>query len=74
MSIEKRLAAIEHRNEEKHRVPVVIAELQPGGRYSWQGKTYTQEELDRLQRKNRATLIIDDVIGIARENEKAINQ
>ena len=74
MSIEKRIAAIEHRNEEKHRVPVVIAELQPGGRYSWQGKTYTQEELDKIQRKNRAALIIDDVIGIARGGLKPLKQ
>lgn len=74
MSIEKRIAVIEHRNEEKNRVPVIIVDLQPDGSYLWQGKTYTKEELDKLQRKNRAALIIDDVIGIARENEKAINQ
>ena len=74
MSIEKRIAVIEHRNEEKNRVPVIITELQPGGIYLWQGKTYTREELDKLQRKNRAVLIIDDVIGSARENKKAINQ
>ena len=74
MNIEKRIAIIEHRNEEKNRVPVIIAELQPGGNYLWQGETYTWEELEKLQRKNKAAMIIDDVIGIARENEKAINQ
>lgn len=72
MNIEKRIAAIEHRNEEKHRVPVIIAELRPDGRYSWQGKTYAQEELDKMQRKNRATLIIDDVIRIARGELKPL--
>lgn len=74
MNIENRLAAIERKHEEKNRHPVIIAEETPDGRYMWQEETYTREELDKLQRKNRATLIIDDVIGIARENEKAINQ
>ena len=66
MNIEKRLATIEYRQEEKKRHPVIIAEEIPDGRYIWQGRTYTQEELDKLQRKNRAALIIDDVIGIVR--------
>lgn len=66
MDIKKRIAAIEYRNEEKNRVPVIIVELQPDGRYLWNGNTYTQEELDRLQRKNKTAVIIDDVIGIAR--------
>ena len=74
MDIKKRLGSIEKAAEERNRVPVIIAELQTDGRYLWNGKTYTKEELDKLQRKNRAALIIDDVIGIARENEKAINQ
>lgn len=32
----------------------------------WNGKTYTREELGTLQGKNRAAVIIDDVVGIAR--------
>ena len=64
MNIENRLAIIERKQEEKNRHPVIIAEEMPDGRYMWQGKTYTKEELDKLQRKNRAVLIIDDVIGI----------
>ena len=71
MSIENRLAAIERKQDEKNRHPVIIAEETPDGHYMWQGKTYTREELDKLQRKNRATLIIDDVIGIARGELKS---
>ena len=66
MNIENRLSAIEHRQEEKKRQPVIIAVEIPDGHYIWRGKTYTREELDKLQRKNRAALIIDDVIGIVR--------
>lgn len=74
MNIENRLATIERKQEEKNRHPVIIAEEMPDGRYMWQGKTYTKEELDMMQRKNRAALIIDDVVGIARENEKTMKQ
>lgn len=74
MNIENRLAIIERKQEEKNRHPVIITEEIPDGRYLWQGNTYTRGELDVLQRKNRAVMIIDDVVGIARENEKAINQ
>ena len=74
MNIENRLATIERKQEEKNRRPVIIAEEIPDGCYMWQGNTYTRGELDVLQKKNRAALIIDDVIGIARENERAINQ
>lgn len=66
MNIENRLSAIERKQEEKNRHPVIIAVEIPDGRYMWQGNTYTRGELDKLQRKNRAALIIDDVIGIAR--------
>ena len=74
MNIEKRLAIIEHQQEEKNRQPVIIAEEIPDGRYLWQGKTYTREELDKLQRKNWAALIIDNVIGIARGELKPLEQ
>ena len=66
MNIENRLSAIEHKQEERNRQPVIIAVEILDEHYIWQGKTYTREELDKLQRKNRAALIIDDVIGIAR--------
>ena len=66
MDIKKRLKAIEKAAEEKSRAPVIIAELQTDGRYLWNGKTYTKEELDKLQRKNKATMIIDDVVRISR--------
>ena len=66
MNIENRLATIERKQEEKNRHPVIIAEEIPDGCYMWQGNTYTRGELDVLQKKNRAALIIDDVIGIAR--------
>ncbi|MCH5343353.1 MAG: hypothetical protein J1E64_04875 [Acetatifactor sp.] len=66
MNIENRLVAIERKQEEKNRHPVIIAEETPDGRYMWQEETYTREELDRLQKKNRAALIIDDVIVSAR--------
>ena len=72
MNIENRLATIERKQEEKNRHPVIIAEEMPDGHYMWQGKTYTREELDKLQRKNRAALIIDDVIGIARGELKPL--
>ena len=66
MNIKKRLESIEKAAEERNRVPVIIAELQTDGRYLWNGKTYTKEELDKQQRKNKAAMIIDDVVGIAR--------
>lgn len=66
MDIKKRLESIEKAAEERNRVPVIIAELQTDGRYLWNGKTYTKEELDKLQRKNKAAMIIDDVVGIAK--------
>lgn len=74
MNIENRLATIERKQEEKNRHPVIIAEEMLDGCYMWQGKTYTREELDMMQRDNRAALIIDDVVGIARENEKIMKQ
>ena len=66
MDIKKRLESIEKAAEERNRVPVIIAELQTDGRYLWNGKTYTKEELLKLQEKNKAALIIDDVVGIAK--------
>ena len=72
MNIENRLAIIERKQEERNRHPVIIAEEIPDGRYLWLGNTYTREELDKLQRKNRAALIIDDVIGIARGELKPL--
>lgn len=74
MNIENRLVTIERKQEEKNRHPVIIAEEIPDGRYMWQGKTCTKEELDILQRKNRAALIIDDVIGIVRRELKPLKQ
>ena len=74
MNVENRLAAIERRQEEKNRCPVIIAEKLPDGNYLWQGNTYTLEELCSLQRKNRATLIIDDVKMVAREKDKILYQ
>ena len=74
MNIENRLATIERRQEEKNRHPVIIAEEMPNGHCMWQGKPYTREELDMLQRKNRAALIIDDVVGIAKKSEKTMKQ
>lgn len=66
MDIKKRLEAIEKAAEKRSRVPVIIAELQPDGLYLWDGKTYTKEGLLKLQEKNKAALIIDDVIGIVK--------
>ena len=57
---------IEKAAEKRNRALVIIAELQTDGLYLWNGKTYTKEELLKLQKKNRAALIIDDVIGIAK--------
>lgn len=74
MNIENRLATIERKQEERNRHPIIIAEETSDGRYMWQRKTYTREEIDIMQRKNRAVLIIDDVVGIARENEKTMKQ
>ena len=65
-TIISRLEDIEQRKTEKNRTPVIITELRRDGQYLWNGKNYTREELDKLQRKNKAVVIIDDVIGIAK--------
>lgn len=60
-SILRRLEAAEEAAAEKSRVPVIIARLQPDGRWLFNGKTYAQEELDELQRKNNCPMVLDDV-------------
>ena len=69
MDIKKRLEAVEKAAAEKSRVPVIMAELQLDGRWLFNGKTYTQEELDELQRKNNCPMILDSICAIVEREE-----